>query len=64
MKRITFEVNDELFKKFKKYCIDENSSMKAKIIELIEKELKSNVSSNQSSNLSSNQPINQSRFIN
>lgn len=51
MKSIRFFLNDELFKKFKKYCVDENCTMTSKIIELIEKELKSNQSSNKSFNL-------------
>jgi len=51
MKFIQFKVNDELYKKFKKYCIDSDYTMTSKMIELIEKELKSN----QSSNLSINQ---------
>ena len=52
MNRITFEVNNELYKKFKKFCVDCNSTMTKKIINLIEEELKSNQSSNESSNQS------------
>lgn len=53
MNRITFEVNNELYKNFKKFCVDKNCTMTFKIIELIKKELKSN----QSPNLSSNHSI-------
>lgn len=52
MKKINFNLPNELFENFKKHCIDcNNCTMTSKIIELIENELKSN----QSSNLSSNQ---------
>lgn len=47
MKKINFNLSNELFEKFKKYCIDcNNCTMTSKIIELIKEELKSNQSSN------------------
>jgi len=45
--KINFNLNDELYKNFKKHCIDCNCTMTFKIIELIEKELKSNQPNNQ-----------------
>ena len=42
MKNINFNLSDELFKKFKKHCVDLNCTMTKKIVDLIKEELKSN----------------------
>lgn len=41
MKYLNLKIDEKLLKKFKKYCIDINSTMTAKITELIENELQS-----------------------
>lgn len=40
MKKINFNLNEDLFKKFKKHCVDIDKTMTDVFIELIKKELK------------------------
>lgn len=42
MKKINFNLNEDLYKKFKKYCVDKDKTMTTMFIELINKELELN----------------------
>jgi len=42
MKKINFNLKNDLHKRFKKHCVDRDKSMTDVFIEMIKKELKSN----------------------
>jgi len=42
MKKINFWIKDDLFRKFKKHCVDKDKTMTDIFIKMIKKELKSN----------------------